>query len=141
MSLDASPDSSNRPGPDTRDVEQDRIALLKGIVVSWEKLRLIYNGILLFPGLGVCAAYYREGLWRVAEGYVTRFQLLIEAGIGALLFGLAANVCYCLGPYAECVTAAAGFPVTGRKIRPFLFGIGLLFSLFPIVVLVMSDAL
>ena len=90
---------------------------MKGIVLGWEKLRLVYNAILLLPGLVVCTVYYREGLWRVAEGFLTRFHLLIEVGIGALLFGLAANVCYCLGPYAECVIAAAGFPVTGRKIR------------------------
>ena len=114
---------------------------MKGIVLSWEKLRLIYNGVLLLPGLIVCVIYFRESLWRVWEGFATRLQLVVEIGIGALIFGLAANICYCLGPYTECLVAAAGFPVTGRKVRPFLFGVGLLMSFFPIVFLILLDAI
>ena len=65
---------------------------------SWEKLRILYNGVLLLPGI-------------------------------ALLFGVCANVCFCLGPYSEFIVTALGFPLTARKIRVLLFSLGLMMSL------------
>ena len=45
------------------------------------------------------------------------------------IFGFVANICYCLGPYAEFVLTALGFPVSGKRARWFLFGVGMLLSL------------
>ncbi len=99
---------------------------------SWEKLRLLYNGILLGPGIAL--------LWRILHvqgemmaenppgmGFVIMHP--VDLFVRATLFGVCANICYCLGPYSEFAITALGFPVTGRRIRYFLFGLGLLISL------------
>ena len=49
--------------------------------------------------------------------------------VSALLFGICANVCFCLGPYSEFIVTALGFPLTARKIRVLLFSLGLMMSL------------
>ncbi|MES2923999.1 MAG: hypothetical protein V4819_20770 [Verrucomicrobiota bacterium] len=65
-------------------------ATLGELVRGWEKLRLIYNGILLPPGIGVLM------LW------ITRQNLPIPAAIiGGILVGIGANVAFMLGPLAE----------------------------------------
>lgn len=133
MSTTAWPDSSREPDPGPPADGGEGRRLLRSIVLPWEKLRLLYNGILLVPGLAICAGVYRESAWRLTDGFPGAALELIEIGLGAALFGLVANVCFCLGPYAECVIAALGYPLTGRRIRPFLFGCGLLLSFLPLV--------
>lgn len=65
-------------------------ATLGELVRGWEKLRVIYNGILLLPGIGVLA------LW------ITRQNLPVPvAVVGGILFGIGANVAFMLGPLAE----------------------------------------
>jgi hypothetical protein len=95
----------------------------KGIVRSWEKRRLVYNLVLLV-----------EGLWVLREhlaAAMTQFWGFM------VLFAIAANVCYCLGPYLEiCVRSFLG-PRADRThyqsffavLRYFLFWVGLLFSM------------
>ena len=53
----------------------------------------------------------------------------VDLFIRALLFGICANVCFCLGPYGEFIVTALGFPLTARKIRVLLFSLGLMMSL------------
>ena len=66
------------------------IAALGELVRAWEKLRLLYNGIMILPGLGVLA------LW------VTRADLPIPAAIlFGILVGAGANAAFFLGPLAE----------------------------------------
>jgi hypothetical protein len=66
----------------------DRAGLCE-LVRAWEKLRLIYNGVLLLPGIGVLV------LW------ITRQNLPVAAAIlGGILFGIGANVAFMLGPFA-----------------------------------------
>jgi len=77
---------------------ESEVEFCRRIMKSWEKLRLLYNGVLLLPGI-------------------------------ALLFGVRANVCFCLGPYSEFIVTALGFPLTARKIRVLLFSLGLIMSL------------
>ena len=48
---------------------------------------------------------------------------------GAFVFGFCANLCFCLGLYTEVVITALGFPLSTRRIRYFLFGLGLMISL------------
>ena len=99
---------------------------------SWEKLRLLYNGVLLLPGIAL--------LWRILHLQAERmaqnppgmgFPIMdpVDLFIRALLFGICANVCFCLGPYSEFIVTALGFPLTARKIRVLLFSLGLMMSL------------
>ncbi|MAT46821.1 MAG: hypothetical protein CMO35_05250 [Verrucomicrobiaceae bacterium] len=53
----------------------------------------------------------------------------VDLFVRALLFGICANVCFCLGPYSEFIVTALGFPLTARKIRILLFSLGLMMSL------------
>ena len=62
-------------------------AVLAELVRAWEKLRLLYNGIMILPGVGVLA------IW------VTRQNLPLPAAlVSGLLVGVAANVAFLLGP-------------------------------------------
>ena len=75
--------------PSASPLAEDRAALAE-LVRSWEKLRLLYNGILLLPGLGVLI------LW------ITRQHLPVPAAmVGGILVGIGANVAFMLGPLAE----------------------------------------
>ncbi len=62
---------------------------LRELVLSWEKFRLFYNGVLLLPGIGVLAI-------GVAGGVPSAAAVVI-----ALMGGLAANTAFFLGPLAE----------------------------------------
>lgn len=106
---------------------EDKVASAREIVVAWEKLRLIYNVVMLLIG-GV--------LLGVALDYVVSTQVAVPLAppavimiTFAVLFGTVANVCYCLGPYTELMLVALGYPESGNKVRYFLFGVGLLFSI------------
>ena len=65
-------------------------ATLGELVRGWEKLRLIYNGIMILPGCGVLA------LW------ITRQHLPVPVAIGGgILVGIGSNIAFMLGPLAE----------------------------------------
>ena len=96
---------------------------LRKIVKEWELLRVLYNLILLIEGLAL-TSMYMDRIHPVA--YVC----------GVIAFGLAANLCYCLGPLLEFYLAAFGIRV-GRN-RYVLFLAGTVFSM--VVVLAGSFA-
>ena len=111
---------------------ESEVEFCRRIVKSWEKLRLLYNGALLFPGTVL--------LWRILHLQAERmaqnppgmeFPIMdpVTLFISALLFGICANVCFCLGPYSEFIVIALGFSLTARKIRVLLFSLGLMMSL------------
>tara|TARA_B100000900_G_scaffold125236_1_gene105704 strand:- start:215 stop:619 length:405 start_codon:yes stop_codon:yes gene_type:complete len=111
---------------------ESEIEFCRRIMKSWEKLRLLYNGVLLFPGIAM--------LWRILHLQADRmaqnppgmgFPIMdpVDLFIRALLFGICANVCFCLGPYSEFIVTALGFSLTARKIRVLLFSLGLMMSL------------
>lgn len=93
-------------------------ATLGELVRAWEKLRLIYNGIMIVPGLGVLA------LW------TTRQKLPIPAAIvGGIFFGICANAAFMLGPLAELYLR--GLFRNGASLgrgRLLIFGAGLVVS-------------
>jgi hypothetical protein len=93
-------------------------ATLGELVRAWEKLRLIYNGIMILPGIGVLV------LW------ITRQQLPIpSAVVGGILFGIGANVAFMLGPLAELYLR--GLFRNGASLgkgRLLVFGAGLVVS-------------
>ncbi len=91
---------------------------LKEVVIGWEKMRLLYNGLLLIPGLIIEAIM------------VTKQGMPVAAGVvGAIMIGLGANLAYFLGPLAELYFRALfrnGEPIgQGRKL---IFGAGLVVS-------------
>ena len=99
---------------------------LKAIWVAWEKLRILYNVVLLVEGL----------LWLVVLLMLANRANHPEVNLqgpwisGAILcFGVAANVFYCLGPLIE----SGIFLVRGSsrlRTRRILFFAGLLFSMY-----------
>ena len=111
---------------------ESEVEFCRRTMKSWEKLRLLYNGVLLLPGIAL--------LWRILHLQAERmaqnppgmgFPIMapVDLFIRALLFGICANVCFCLGPYSEFIVTALGFPLTARKIRVLLFSLGLMMSL------------
>ena len=89
----------------------------KELVVGWEKLRLIYNGLLLIPGIVVLILYARTGMPLPAV-------LIFSA-----LFALAANIAFLLGPLTELYFTALFFHGTSKKpARRLIFSAGLLVS-------------
>ena len=111
---------------------ESEVEFCRRTMKSWEKLRLLYNGVLLLPGIAL--------LWRILHLQAERmaqnppgmgFPIMdpVDLFIRALLFGICANVCFCLGPYSEFIVIALGFSLTARKIRVLLFSLGLMMSL------------
>ncbi len=108
------------------------VAYCRATVRAWERLRLLYNTILLIPGVLVIWRTLRlqeEMMASAPPG--SPAPLVHPLGLTALavVFGVVANICYCLGPYAEFVVTALGFPVTGERVRYFVFAMGVLLSL------------
>ena len=96
-----------------------QLSSVRDTVKSWEFMRLIYNAVLLVPGIFIA--------WRVASGGFGVIGLATWWGdllLQCVAFGATANVFYCLGPYAEVVIVALGFPLTGTRLRYILFGWG-----------------
>ena len=95
-----------------------RAAALREIVLGWEKLRLLYNAILLVPGIAVLSVWTMKGgmPWVVAL-------------FSALFVAAGANVSFFLGPLAELYFR--GLFRNGRSIgkgRWLIFGAGLVIS-------------
>jgi hypothetical protein len=98
----------------------DQRPALREIVLSWEKLRLLYNALLAVPGLLVLNAM-------TGEFGIT----LIEAVLSAVFVAVGANLCFLLGPVAELYLRGLfrqGQPL-GRG-RWLIFGSGTLLSFF-----------
>jgi hypothetical protein len=110
------------------------IEYCRATVKAWERLRLLYNAILVVPGIMVLSRtiylasnHGLGGLPPGVDGIVAGDAL----GFIALsfVFGFVANICYCVGPYAEFVIAALGFPISGERSRYLVFGLGVMLSL------------
>jgi hypothetical protein len=104
--------------PTGGDVQPRDIAALGELVKAWEKLRGIYNAILILPGLGVLA------LWS------TRTEMPLAAIIFCgVLVGLGANAAFFLGPLAELyIRAWFRHGETIGKGRWLIFSAGLVVS-------------
>ncbi|MEM1083441.1 MAG: hypothetical protein AAGI48_04920 [Verrucomicrobiota bacterium] len=91
---------------------------LREVVVGWEKLRLLYNVILLIPGIGILALM------------IKRQDLPLGAAVaGAIFMGIGANLAFMLGPIVEIYFR--GLFRNGQTIgrgRWLIFGAGLVVS-------------
>ena len=99
--------------------EEGQRPALREIVLSWEKLRLWYNAILLVPGLAVIIG------WTSKQGMPVFVALVM-----AVMVGVGANFCFLLGPAAELYLR--GLFRQGRPLgrgRLLIFGAGLVVSL------------
>jgi hypothetical protein len=103
------------PGPLTFGGEP---AALGELVRGWEKLRLVYNGIMILPGICVLA------LW------VSKMGMPVPGAIVSGLFtGLGANAAFFLGPVSELYLRGLfrqGAPI--GKGRMLIFAAGLVVS-------------
>lgn len=91
---------------------------LREIVIGWEKLRLLYNVILLVPGLVILA------LWTHRHG-----MPMLAALVSAVFVGVGANAAYLLGPLSELYFR--GLFRNGESLgrgRWLIFGAGLVVS-------------
>ncbi|RYD23223.1 MAG: hypothetical protein EOP88_05030 [Verrucomicrobiaceae bacterium] len=92
-------------------------AALGELVRAWEKLRLIYNGVVVLPGLGVLALWVNAGM------------PLPVAIFFSIVTGIGANLAFFLGPLSELywrVLFRQGLPI--GKGRNLIFGAGLVIS-------------
>lgn len=78
------------PRSSAGDIEPISISALGELVKGWEKLRLLYNGVLLLPGIGVLAVAVSSGSMNSLHAVATGF-----------LCGLCANVAFFAGPLVE----------------------------------------
>lgn len=106
------------PGSDSGgEVPLDKSAL-REVVTGWEKLRLVYNLILLIPGIVI------ESIMVMRQG------MPLAAGIfGAVVIAVGANLAFFLGPLTELYFRALfrkGESI-GRG-RQLIFGAGLVVS-------------
>lgn len=97
------------------DANEAQPSPLKSIVLYWEKMRLLYNVIL--GGIGILTILLTDMLnyWPIAG--------LLG---GAIIYGIAANLVYSLGPYLNIVGVTI-FEMNTAPWRP-LFYLGLIFS-------------
>lgn len=87
------------------------------LVRGWEKLRLLYNGLMILPGIGVLALWVRSGM------------PLPLAIFSSIVTGIGANIAFFLGPLSELywrVLFRQGAPL--GKGRNLIFGAGLAVS-------------
>jgi hypothetical protein len=91
-----------------------------GVIKWWEKRRLFYN--VAVGSAGLVSMTVVTTVASVVEG-----RLVLVPWIGALIFGVMANVCYCLGPTVEILING----IWGRAVLPTgpaLYRMGLTFS-------------
>jgi hypothetical protein len=101
------------------------VPTLKAVWLGWEKLRILYNAILLVEGL--------IGLWFLRHlgekvGHRCPNVFGSHVWITIIIFAALANALYCLGPLAEISLVDLRVRWSRRE-RRLLFAAGLLFSM------------
>lgn len=102
----------------------------KHVVIAWEKLRLLYNVILLLAGiiaLFILINYYRE----------STNMVLLES----LAFALLANLCFFAGPVCELYLRAFRHVSNAQSLRWILFTVGTIVSLVPAAIMIAMPTL
>ncbi|GAA5495708.1 hypothetical protein Rhal01_01887 [Rubritalea halochordaticola] len=91
------------------------------VVTSWEKLRVWFNLILLFPGIGIL-------IYAANRLHLTEMDLIR----GAVSCALVGNFLYFFGPLLEFYICAVGKRNPSKKVRHYLFigGIAVAFTMF-----------
>jgi hypothetical protein len=84
----------------------------------WERMRLVYNGVLLVVVLASFVALYPG----------SRQSLTIHLGLFLFLLGVLANVAYCGAYVVDVFAQMTGYESLWRRFRWVLFAIGMLFA-------------
>lgn len=93
---------------------------LREIVIGWERLRVLYNIILLLVGVIAIFVTLQQPFFN-----------LEEVVIPAILFGIFANFCFFVGPVAETYIRVIFNFQDFKSMRLGLFILGTLLSLIP----------
>ena len=102
----------------------------KHVVIAWEKLRLLYNVILMLAGiiaLFILINYYRESTTMVL--------------MQTLAFAFLANVCFFAGPVCELYLRAFRHVSNAQSLRWILFSMGTIVSIVPAAIMITMPAL
>ena len=104
---------------------------LRASIILWEKLRIAYNAILFAVGVPIALSMYHmvesapasKLPWAKSSFDSSRF---IEMTV---VFGLAANLCYCLGPFIDVYYQLLFRRSLSKAVRYTAFLIGLFLSI------------
>ena len=102
----------------------------KDLVVAWEKLRLLYNVILLL--VGIIALFILINYYRESTNMVVLFSLA---------FAFTANLCFFAGPVCELYLRAFRHVSNAQLLRWILFTLGTIISLIPAAVMITMPSL
>ncbi|MEL7500349.1 MAG: hypothetical protein AAFN77_22330 [Planctomycetota bacterium] len=102
------------------------LAIARPIFISWEWLRLAYNVCLVMIVLAFTSLSFPEVL------------LLPEFWVTCVVGAVVSNVCFFIGPIAECYITWLGF--SGQLVRWMMFLAGLVFTSITAVVAIGSMA-
>lgn len=102
----------------------------KQIVIAWEKLRLLYNVVMLLTG--VVALFVMVNYFRESTG-----TLITQV----LFYGIAANLFFFAGPVCELYLRAFRNVTNAQTLRWILFITGTVFSLIPAGLMTISPML
>jgi len=108
----------------------DESPSVKERLVSWERLRLIYNVVMLLAGIPIAASIYRivQALPATVRNRLTFDYSASSIIMHSILFGILANIAYLFGPILEVYWTAFTRRKFGRRARYCVFAIGLVFS-------------
>jgi hypothetical protein len=84
----------------------------------WERMRLVYNGVLLLVVLGCFVALYPG----------SRETFTVHLGLLLFLLAVLANVAYSAAYFVDVFAQMTGYQVLWQRLRWVLFSIGLLFA-------------
>ena len=109
--------------PPTSEAVVEPSGTMRDLVVSWEKKRIRYNFILLPFGLLTLLAWSYDDFWSLP------YLILLS-----ILFGIAANACYFLGPLAELYCRVIFSSLTSKlQLGTWFYWAGVAFSLLVIL--------
>jgi hypothetical protein len=91
---------------------------LTNAIRYWEKMRLVYNGVLIVV-VSVCFA------WTYSTA---KAQISVNMVLGFVLLAVLANVAYCGAYIVDVVVQMSGFRERWAKYRWILFSIGVVFA-------------
>jgi hypothetical protein len=91
---------------------------LTNAIRYWEKMRLVYNGVLIAV-VGVCFT------WTYSTA---KAQISVNLVLGFILLAVLANVAYCGAYIVDVVVQMSGFRERWANYRWVLFSIGVLFA-------------
>jgi len=95
-----------------QEMERFTCADVRAVFLRWEKLRILYNLIVGAVGVAALVFCVLASTDLLARPIDIDTSVVVRLIVGALFYGVAANVCYCLGPMLESYVRWLGLRVT-----------------------------